>query len=252
MLLVNASNIDALNKLKHPNQYTYRGRGGGGPGSRGGLKHSPNKRAPLTTAHAAAEAVRRGFRDDTPNVEDLTHQPVSWGLPDHLSHLAHLLPSAVPPPLQVPVYSRSPVPSALASPPEPVSFALNGQTPASASSSQSSSTLAPSAVMSTVSQVEPSTKVRFPPRRMSMVEMRKRAKSVLDYLGRVQVEMVDQNSRNNALVLLQSCLNNTGSSPAAPGSPVSLGRIQDTPIPQSAAMIDDLSRQLIGFQERYM
>ena len=85
-----------------------------------------------------------------------------------------------------------------------------------------------------------------------MVEMRKRAKSVLDYLGRVQVEMVDQNSRNNALVLLQSCLNNTGSSPAAPGSPVSLGRIQDTPIPQSAAMIDDLSRQLIGFQERYM
>jgi hypothetical protein len=117
---------------------------------------------------------------------------------------------------------------------------------ADASTSGSSSNGAASAAVEpvTISQAEAPTKIRFPPRRMSAAEMRKRSKNILDYLAYCQLETVDRNSRTAALGLQ----NHQASGPSMPS-----GRNgQDNPTPQSMLMMDDLSRQLMSFQERFL
>lgn len=260
-----------------------RGRAGGwrGRGGRGG-KISPSKRAALAAAHAGADGSRRPFgRDETP-LNDEFAVPLTWGIPDHLSHLSHLLPTPQPQPLQVPIYtapskpthhkgSRRPSPGESAAPspsePSPESGELQGAFP------QVPPVLQPTSHLS-----EAPTKIKFPSRRMSMAEMRKRAKTVLDYIGRMQVEMVDRNNRNRVLGVMQERLlqSSSSSTPAStpgangyaslPPTPnptvaaLKTGSISVTSSPQlastgttleAASMLDDLSRQLINFHDKF-
>lgn len=259
---------------------TGRGRAGNwrGRGGRGG-KISPSKRAALAAAHAASDASRRPFgRDDTPLNDDFT-APLTWGVPDHLSHLSHLLPTPQPQPLQVPVYtapgkpatnhsrSRRPSPADVTrvSPSEhsPDNYELHGAFPQ----------LPPQQPISHL--YEAPSKIKFPNRRMSIAEMRKRAKTVLDYIGRMQVEMVDRNNRNQVLGRMQERLlqpSNSSTPASTPGanghaslpptlnSAVTVSNAASasattavhagTPV-EAASMLDDLSRKLINFQDKF-
>lgn len=226
--------------IKQPNQYTYKR---GGPGSRGGMKGSPSKRAALA---AAAEARHGKHRDDTPSTyEDWINQPPSWGIPDHLSHLSHLLPSQSPLPLQVTKFISSPNNSAAPSPITP-----QGESGTVEQAVES----APSTPAITISSsLEPSAKIRFPSRRMSIAEMRKRAKSMLDYLARVQVDTVDRSNRNRALAAVQETILESELKERNLTPPPSMRFNKDSPLtPQATSLIDDLSRQLNSFQEKFL
>jgi hypothetical protein len=229
--------------LKQPNQYTYKR---GGPGSRGGLKGSPSKRAALA---AAAEARHGKHRDDTPSTyEDWINQPPSWGIPDHLSHLSHLLPAQSPLPLQVPKYASSPTNSAVPSPVTP-------QVEITAPDDTANGSTTPIPIITVSSSLEPSAKIRFPSRRMSIPEMRKRAKSMLDYLSRVQVDTIDRSNRNRALASIQEgILHQDSPAEEMPVTPPAsmLFKTDNVMTPQSAAMMDELSRQLNSFQEKFL
>lgn len=237
-----AANTAANRGIKQPNQYTYKR---GGPGSRGGLKGSPSKRAALA---AAAEARHGRHRDDTPSTyEDWINQPPSWGLPDHLSHLAHLLPHPSPLPLQVPKYTTSPHNSAA---PSPVTPQVDSEVAAPSSTASTPTIL-------TTSSLEPSAKIRFPSRRMSVAEMRKRAKMMLDYLSRVQVDMVDRSNRSKALATVQEgILQEKGHTiddmPILTPPPSMLFSVESPLTPQSTVLMDELSKQLVGFQEKFL
>lgn len=241
----NSGNLTVNGKgIRQPNQYTYKR---GGPGSRGGFKGSPSKRAALA---AAAEARHGRHRDDTPSTyEDWINQPPNWGLPDHLSHLSHLLPSQNPLPLQVTKFVTSPNNSVAASPVAP-------QVEAGSSGQQTNSDSAPPVPAITVSNsLEPSAKIRFPSRRMSVAEMRKRAKSMLDYLARVQVDTIDRNNRNRALAAVQESIINSQITATEKSltPPPSMLFNKDSPLtPQATSLIEDLSRQLNSFQEKFL
>lgn len=211
------------------------------------MKGSPSKRAALA---AAAEARHGKHRDETPSTyEDWVNQPPSWGLPDHLSHLSHLLPSQSPLPLQVTKFVTSPNNSTVASP-----VTLQGEATAP-EAAQNDDSAPPTPAISVSSTLEPSAKIRFPSRRMSIAEMRKRAKSMLDYLARVQVDTVDRNNRNRALAAVQETILSSGQTleERSITPPPSMMFSKDTPItPQAANLIDDLSRQLNSFQEKFL
>lgn len=146
-------------------------------------KISPHKRPPI---HRGPHANGHASEDPVSLVQTV---------PDHLSHLAHIIPQET---LQGPS-SEGP-------------FVSEGG----------------------------HTKIRFPGRRMTMPEMRKRTKAMLDYLARVQVEMAERESRNAARVA-----SNSGSGQTTPGS-------ASEPLTEkkSLSMMDGLSRDIIRFQER--
>jgi hypothetical protein len=178
-------------------------------------KISPNKRPPLDRNHRSSGPSRTS---DPPNVQDL-----DWALPDHLSHLYHLLPAASPVPLSVP--SLNPLP------PNDSQSGSNAASPSASSSSHSSQSEAHRLL-------EPPTRIRYPARRMSMPDMKKRTKTMLDYLARIQVEMAARSDSQPAVLLAHM-----GRPAPAPPQPGQLA---------SVSMMDDLSRELIRFQERYL
>ncbi|GAA6006521.1 uncharacterized protein JCM10292_003801 [Rhodotorula paludigena] len=146
-------------RAKHPNQYTYRPKNGQPAPPR--APKSPVKRSSGAHATAAAAAEQNGA-----NGNGKTHtapggssafagSTFGWGMPEHLKHLAFLLPSQSPAPLTLPSFLD---PTA-----EPVT--------------------------------EPATKVRFPGKRVTMPEMRKRARNVLEFVTKVQLEMSERERR---------------------------------------------------------
>lgn len=84
----------------------------------------------------------------------------AWGLPDHLKHLAHLLPTLSPAPLELPASAET----------------MDADDPPP--------------------QLEPPTRVRFPTKRITMPEMKKRAKHVLEYMAKLQVDMSEKERRS--------------------------------------------------------
>ncbi|GAA6055796.1 hypothetical protein JCM3770_004805 [Rhodotorula araucariae] len=138
-------------RAKHPNQYTYRPKNGQPAPSR--APKSPVKRS-VAAASAAPETNGKGAGVAAGGGGAVT-TTFGWGMPEHLKHLAYLLPTQSPQPLVI------------------------------------SSAVDPSAPPVT----EPSTKVRFPGKRVTMPEMRKRARTVLDFVTKVQLEMSERERR---------------------------------------------------------
>lgn len=145
-------------------------------------------------------------------------------------------------------FITSPSNSAAASP-------ITPQGEAGSSTAQNGGSAPSTAAITVSSSLEPSAKIRFPSRRMSIAEMRKRAKNMLDYLARVQVDTVDRNNRNRALAAVQESILTNGHALEEEiiTPPPSMLFNKDTPLtPQATTLIDDLSRQLNSFQERFL
>ncbi|OAV93316.1 hypothetical protein PTTG_10352 [Puccinia triticina 1-1 BBBD Race 1] len=144
-----------------------------------------------------------------------------WGLPDHLSYLDYLLPSPFPQPLVI---------EGLGDGPQSKIF----ETPA---------------------------KVKFPSKRTTIADLRKRSKHLVDYLQKVQIESSDREKRNE---LIAKSLSSKLSQPPADNSnnpqdqshhnppPVdSFATVQSVVSPKTLEIIDDLSRQLYHWQEKF-
>ncbi|KAK4690294.1 hypothetical protein P7C70_g9621, partial [Phenoliferia sp. Uapishka_3] len=186
-------------RAKHPNQYTYRPKPAGPPPPKP-TRASPTKRvgangnghAHTTTTHTTTTAQVPPFHAATnsgrtasashalgPSMYCLPVEQSGWGLPDHLRHLSHLLPSMLPAPLNVPI------PSSASALPIDDSNTANGESG--------------EVEITPTTKEEPPTRVKFPNKRMTLPEMKKRAKVVLEYLARIQIEMSEKDRREEVL-----------------------------------------------------
>lgn len=149
-------------------------------------KISPHKRPPIQ--RAGQNGHHQNHRDDDFGQGSTNVQT----LPDHLSHLSHLVPA-----------------ENIQGPGQDSPFATEGG----------------------------HTRIRFPGRRMTMPEMRKRTKAMLDYLARTQVEMAERDAKRSR-----------GSTPS--GSHTQLDASESER--KSVGMMDGLTREIIRFQERFV
>jgi hypothetical protein len=206
----------ANSKSKHPNQYTYRPKGGqlGGP-QPPKMHPSPSKKPP--TAAEARKFANANVRAGTPvNAQAATIGTVgtlSWGLPDHLVPFAHVLPTIAPEPLELmtprPINNKGII--------TPDHLNEERQT-----------------------HFEQPSKVKYPGKRMTVGEMKKRVRSVLEYVGRIQIEEVTRGERAKMLGLDKLALDPQH----ADLSTDSTGQVS-----RSMLMMDELTRELIKFQE---
>ncbi|KAJ9091435.1 hypothetical protein QFC21_007225 [Naganishia friedmannii] len=195
--------LDASNKPKHPNQYTYRPKPATTASSTAAptqptpapaavekptraapAPHSPTKRQTPATGTESKAASRRfaagGTRGGTPSSVSGSvagqgagggnaSNALSWNLPDHLAPFAYTVPAKPPSMLQI----ITPRPTNLIGKHKTDAVSAyeaalgNGETP---------------------THLEPPTRVRYPTKRMTIGEMRKRVRNLLEYVGRVQGE----------------------------------------------------------------
>lgn len=192
---------------KHPNQYTARraaaaaaaaaAAGIGNPGS-----SSPS---PSPSKHRLADGSRKttSLRDvmnngsrmatPTPNGSQVdysksTNPGAPWGMPEHLSHLAYLLPSLTgPEPLIVNLASTKGMPSTSSNKGAPSTATKDSKTDRIIRAS-------PQAFQN-VPLVELNTKIKFPGKRTTLGEMRKRVRNILDFVSRLQIESAERERR---------------------------------------------------------
>ena len=149
--------------------------------------------------------------------------PLSWGLPDHLSAFSHVLPTTTPEPLEL-ITPRPTNPKAAAAALAADPMSEERQT-----------------------HFEQPSKVKYPGKRMTVGEMKKRVRSVLEYVGRIQVEEVARGERARMLGLDGLALE-----PQHADLGTTLNGLSATghvPVSKSMQMMDDLTRDLIKFQE---
>lgn len=288
----NAASAAPAVKAKQPNQYTYRKERLANGGSAGGLANGGNGIAsagrtvsptpsPSKSGRRGAAALREGStmgsRTSTPAPGDVRvsgHSRNSnlpggaWGLPEHLSHLVNLLPTSQPEPLTLHLPSTKGLSN-------PRSGAAKDHHAENSSSSR------PSPHPFTIVDVsEPPTKVRWPPKRMTMGEMRKRVRNISEYVTNKQLEAVERGKRMKDLGI--EIVGPASDSQAQLGAEVETGggagfsdamegvegadgaleRPSDSDskapaiadkerIPLSMKLMDELTRELIAFQQKY-
>ncbi|WVF68917.1 hypothetical protein IAT40_003691 [Kwoniella sp. CBS 6097] len=264
-------------KPKHPNQYTYRPK----PPStiQVPAAPSPARRTgagtpapPAPPAHHDHGTRRAGALAAAPvvyhplNEESANH--LSWHLPDHLSAFDDLLPSINPVALEVPAprvlsylprnhfhnqhygpFSEERDPSGrLILPEEP-----SGRDPVGDKSTQ----------------LDPPARPRFPVKRVTTAEMKKRVRNVLEYVGRVQVEEgkrqerakllgIDTNQSEPSDQAADAHVDCEGDVAMSDETPVVVNKSTSgsgsTPLPEptkSMRLMDELTRDLIAFQESF-
>lgn len=162
----------------------------------------------------------------------VSQQPLltTWGLPDYLAHLEPMLPSETPEPLKV----RS---------------ALGFSNP---STVEGSSTGADGGV-----SVERGVKVKWPSKRMSVGDMNKRVRALVEWVGREQASASERGRRKEALekaltgedigreMVLDGDM--TCTPPAADDSM----HVDGEATPSTMKLMENLMEELIGFQERF-
>ena len=241
---VNGTSPQGLAKAKHPNQYTYRPKPVPGTAT-ARPPRSPTKKAapPPSTAAAAGPATADLGLPPLPSLP--TPVPSSrngaparargdggasaardlenggWGVPEHLKHLRHLLPSAAPGFLDVPC----------ATPGEGEDGPRVGD--------------------ARVTKREPATRVRFPGKRMTMPEMRKRAKNVLDYMGRIQVELSDREKRVEQVARGARAREEGGGIEGDGEEAAALLLGAANTKAESLKMMDGLTKEIQQFQQKY-
>ena len=181
-------------------------------------RKSPSKRK---AAAAAATAIAEGPSSHTGGRRGKALPDaiaVSWGLPDHLSHLGHLLPPTTP---------------------TPITLGTNGSSTASGSRhpSPSSSSASINGGASEV-VVEPAHRVRYPHKRVTMPDMRRRTDAVLNYLGRVSNDLADSTGRAQKLGI-------------ADGLAVAAAPTGSSATASTDALLDNLQREISRFHERF-
>jgi hypothetical protein len=145
-----------------------------------------------------------------------------WGLPDHLSYLDYLLPTPFPQPLIIEGLGDGP-------------DAKIYETPA---------------------------KVKFPSKRTTIADLRKRSKHLVDYLQKVQIESSDREKRNELIAKSLSSKQQQQLPTIDPTNPQqsslhnshshsSFDSTQSVVSSKTLEIIDDLSRQLYHWQEKF-
>ncbi|EFI28208.1 hypothetical protein CC1G_14233 [Coprinopsis cinerea okayama7 len=200
--------------------------------------------------HSGSIAVdARAYRNTHAYV--VSQQPLltSWGLPDYLAHLEHILPTDIPQPLEVP----------------------------SGPSNNPSGSRGESAERT----MERGVKVKWPSKRMSVGDMNKRVRALVEWVGREQASAHDRERRREALEneLKQQQLRgitsvddeaamlvdeegpsntatggngqegNGGQQPQQPLPPIKT--IDKESSASTMKQMEELMEELIGFQERF-
>jgi hypothetical protein len=114
------------------------------------------------TSHSSSAAATRAYHNS--HAYAVSQQPLftSWNLPDYLAHLEPMLPTETPRPLEVRRFEG----------------ATNGTDPTT---------------------TERGVKVKWPSKRMSVVDMNKRVRSLLEWVGREQAVAAERNRRKEAV-----------------------------------------------------
>lgn len=292
----------SASKPRHPNQYTYRNKDKNGNHAANGQKtgssstsnltsHSPSPSPSKGRAEHARRAAARdnGYQIGTPAPGEFSgsasrggQQPstIQWGLPEHLTHLSYLLPNG----------GSSQLGSAKPQAPtnENGGASKKGATSLSTSSSGQSSSGGPSppagasfpTPFQVLSSIESSTKVRFPSRRMTMSEMRKRVRNIGEYMTRSQIEAVEREKRMKLLSIVPPYMeepeeeaemevestqddtkdggeaNPTESGPGENANQEARkedgsGQSKQERLPLSMRLMEELTRELINFQRKF-
>ncbi|KAA1473912.1 hypothetical protein DENSPDRAFT_840451 [Dentipellis sp. KUC8613] len=193
-------------------------------------------------SHAPGSSATRAYHNSHAYV--VSQQPLltSWSLPDYLAHLEHILPTDVPQPLEV----RA------------------------------------SGADSTDRSLERGVKIKWPSKRMSVGDMNKRVRALVEWVGREQASTLERGRRREALeAALRETATESHAVPngvisSAPGEegpdrndapmvldgPPAESPIQEKPGPtlpsenelaqlSTMKMMEELMEELIGFQERF-
>lgn len=214
----------------------------------GGTRRSQTNTNAAAGGAYASSTTNRAYHHS--HAYAVSQQPLltSWGLPDYLAHLSQILPTDVPRPLEVHGFSSS-----------------NGQ----------------HAVEVTT---ERGVKVKWPSKRMSVGDMNKRVRAMVEWVGREQASAAERTRRKEALEIALKAIQlsaseehvNSGSDSRRPDAPVVLdgGTLTEspdqekrTPILSSSnpiadalrtqdgsstmKMMEELMEELIDFQERF-
>ena len=160
---------------------------------------SRNKDRNLQSPHKRTKTYNRNV--DKEKRENYDDDGLVWGLPEHLNHLSHLLPTKNPELLSIKIPNNK---------------------------NENDNDI--------VVMKEMPTRVKFPGKRMTIGEMKRRVRSVLEYVGRVQIEAADRRER-----VLDHRSSSSSSNGNGNGDKAS----------ESIQMLDDLTRELIRFNERF-
>jgi len=196
---------------------------------RGNNSAIPNGQSAYTTAESS-----RAYRNS--HAYAVSQQPMftSWNLPDYLAHLEEILPTGIPQPLEV----------------------LSGGPPGSSSRGGSLERT-----------MERGVKVKWPSKRMSVGDMNKRVRALVEWVGREQASASERSKRNQAIEkALQeeqqlakdaARLDVDGAVPddvmaADPLDPDKTSSKYNTSQASTAMkMMEELMEELIRFQERF-
>lgn len=196
---------------KHPNQYTYRPKNTANSNSHGAShaaganrgRASPHKRGSHAANGTGGDKKGKGDKDYF-EPSNHTHVPSgTWGLPEHLKHLAHLLPGRTPGFIDVPTFSTARLVPAEGDDDEmeydspAVSMIDLPTLPSLPSTSTDELDEHGNTILPT--HKEPQTRIRFPTKRMTMPEMKKRSRSLLEFINKVQTELTETARRTEAL-----------------------------------------------------
>lgn len=205
-----ARDVDA--KSKHPNQYTYRQQ----------RQDTPLSAVPARTREARRAGRESVSRSGTPLPEAGSRLPNNT-LPEHLAHLAYLMPPMVGESTEE---SETSTPAVVAKPGGPEPFAL-------------------------VTPIDPAIKIRYPQKRMTLGEMRKRVRTIGEYVTRVQIEAVEREKRVTFLRDLAKVSSTTDDVAGEDQQPEAERQDDTSSIHMSIRLVEQLTRDLNTFQRRF-
>jgi hypothetical protein len=222
-----AAQSASKSKPRHPNQYTYNSSNPKpAPKKSGPNKSSPKKQKSRGGGNGGSG---NGYHNhngtiDVQSNEEWIEGMAGWGLPDHLKNLEALLDKDGPKKLRVRTFLG----------------VDNVETEGSTSSRAFVGTkLIPDP--SRTLEYLPS-KIKWPSKRTSMNDIKKRVKNLMDYMGKLQIEMVKRDLRNKVLFGEDFFENEQGNDE---GGSEKAGR------EEIRVMGDELMKELVKFNERF-
>ncbi|KAH8119147.1 hypothetical protein DFH11DRAFT_1502092 [Phellopilus nigrolimitatus] len=197
---------------KHPNQYTYRVKPGTNAHSRrapqstvgqhqqNAVTHDHGTRRNAGNANNPGGAPGSGSRGAHNAYYNNMQLPMftSWNLPDYLAHLQSILPSDMPPPLQIRGATSFFREDVRAGSPGAGSADNAGAGSGEIADTQSEK-MASALANATESLTERGVKVKWPAKRMSVADMNKRVRALVEWVGREQALALDRERRKAAL-----------------------------------------------------
>ncbi|KAJ7072284.1 hypothetical protein C8F01DRAFT_1243348 [Mycena amicta] len=190
---------------------------------RGGPRAKANKRtaaAPAAASNGHSVSGSAAYRNS--HAYAVSQQPMftSWNLPDYLSHLEQILPTDIPQPLEVPSGGPS------------------------------------SRGVSLERTIERGVKVKWPSKRMSVADMNKRVRTLVEWVGREQASASERNKRRQALELalqdeIARDLAENADHDTAPELEKIIPKYDDSQAINAVKLMEELMEELIRFQEAY-